>query len=93
MQCVTLKVGTECTFMAKGGCSYPGNICETIVDQCQGCAHTMESGGATYCETYASPKVKWSFGTCNFATHIERPEPAEQKKVNPLKASKRAGRR
>lgn len=92
MQCVTIKNGIECSFMSKKGCTFTNNACNTIVSQCEGCGHVMEFNGRSYCKTYADPSMKWSFGSCNFATHVEAPKVAEQKTVNPLKASKRASR-
>lgn len=43
-----------------------------------------------YCKMSANPAAKWHVGECNYASHIVDAAPTEQKKVNPLKASKRA---
>ena len=90
MQCNTTKMGFECFFMTKKGCTFGGGSCHEIVPQCEGCGHVMESGGKKYCKAYPDPAVKWQFGPCNLATHIQRKLQTEVKKVNPLKASKKA---
>lgn len=65
------------------------------VQKCSGCAHVTENG---YCSVYMDPKKKWPYGDvsytnrCPMATHIQ-PESTKKKKVNALKASKRAGGR
>ncbi len=92
MQCSTIKVGVECKFMRREGCGFPGGACKVIVEQCEGCEHVQEWPSGKYCDTWADPAGKWAFGTCNFATHIEKPHAVEHKTVNPLKASKRAAR-
>ena len=90
MQCTTIKNGLECSFMSSRGCGFTSGACNTIVEQCTGCNRILELATGKYCATYADPSAKWSFGTCNFATHIEAAKPQEHKPVNPLKASKRA---
>lgn len=43
-------------------------ICEPVVEQCEGCSK-VENG---YCKIYIRPSVKWRFGrTCSSATHIK----------------------
>ena len=42
------------------------------------------------CDAYISPKAKWKNGNCNLATNIIE-KIGEQKKVNPIKKSKRSG--
>ena len=37
MVCQTVKVGAECIFMKKTGCSYNGGRCYPIVESCKGC--------------------------------------------------------
>jgi len=37
MVCQTVKIGTECIFMKKNGCSYNGGRCYPIVESCKGC--------------------------------------------------------
>ena len=62
---------------------------EGIVDECQGCAHVRGHDGGHFCRSYARPSSKWALGMCNFATHRRIEKSADNKKVNPLKASKR----
>jgi hypothetical protein len=89
MQCATVKEGVFCSFMAPSGCTYNGGRCYTIVEKCSGCDRVKGFPTGEYCTSYPNPGVKWEFGKCNFATHI-KVEKVEQKKLNPLKASKRA---
>lgn len=67
------------------------DLFQPIIDNCDGCGRIVDNGQAKTCRTYLDPTAKWRLGQCNFATHIER-NIAVQVKVNPLKASKRAGR-
>jgi len=50
--------------------------------------------GKKFCSVYPNPAAKWRRGVCNFATHVkvEMPKDESGKKVNPLKAAKRAAR-
>lgn len=77
--------------MSKKGCTFLGGACHEIVPQCEGCGHILDCDGKKYCKSYADPSAKWMFGTCNLATHIQR-KLADTKKVNPLKASKKAAK-
>ena len=99
MQCTTIKAGHECTFMSTAGCSFgaPSETCQTIVPQCEGvgveadgpCPNIQEFPTGKYCSAYASPASKWQFGLCNMGRHVKIKE-AAKKKINPLKASKKA---
>jgi len=89
MICATTKKGTECSFMTAKGCSFAGGTCKEIVAKCEGCANILAVGDKKYCKTFPDPKAKWMFGVCGLATHIVR-KAEEAKKVNPLKASKKA---
>ena len=60
-----------------------------IIDECQGCNHVRDHEGGFFCRSYANPASKWALGMCNFATHRRIEKTADNKKVNPLKASKR----
>lgn len=91
MDCSTIKEGTFCAFMSATGCSFNGGNCNPVVEQCQGCAQIQEYSGSQYCKTYGNPAAKWAHGRCNFATHMKDEAKAE-KKINPLKASKRAAK-
>jgi hypothetical protein len=89
MNCATLKEGTYCSFMTASGCSFNGGRCYVIVENCQGCDRVSKQATGEYCSSFPNPAIKWEFGKCNFATHI-KVEKLEAKKLNPLKASKRA---
>ena len=91
MNCATIKEGTSCAFMSATGCSFNGGHCEPVVEQCEGCAQIKEYSEGRYCVTYANPAAKWALGRCNFATHVKDDTKVE-KKINPLKASKRAAK-
>jgi hypothetical protein len=59
---------------------------------CEGCDHIVEGSIGPVCVKAPSPLKKWSAGLCNFATHRKVEVKIEEVKVNPIKASKRAGR-
>lgn len=90
MQCQTVLTGTECTFMAKGGCVFPGGSCQIVVDNCEGCERIVTGSIGQVCSAYPAPEKKWANGICNFATHVKIEIKTEDLKVNPLKASKKA---
>lgn len=90
MQCVTVKKGIDCFFMKKSGCTFQGGKCHEIVEQCEGCGHILVCDEKKYCKAYPDPASKWMLGPCNLATHVQRKLGGEQKKVNPLKASKKS---
>lgn len=79
---------------ATGTMMFNGVLCEEIIDKCKGCAKVMAGDGKEYCSVYPQPAKKWRKGVCNFATHakVEVPKDESGKKVNPLKAAKRAAR-
>ncbi|MGD8563020.1 MAG: PxxKW family cysteine-rich protein [Desulfarculaceae bacterium] len=91
MLCKTTREGYDCAFMSQSGCNFNGGSCHPAVEACQGCDRTVTSGDMVYCQSYPDPAAKWRYGTCNFATHVKG-ESQEAPKLNPLKASKRAGR-
>ena len=94
MLCATVKAGTDCAFMTKAGCGYNGGSCHQIVDECNGCNRVMGLESGKYCTSYPNPALKWKTGHCNFATHAKlETQSQQQAKVNPLKASKRSGKR
>lgn len=76
--------------MAKSGCTFNGGTCHTVIEKCYGCEFIVGSNGSAYCKSFADPASKWLFGLCNMATHVERKSAQEEKKINPLKASKKA---
>ena len=91
MLCTTTREGMECAFMEAKGCAYNGGTCHPAVEPCEGCDRTVTAGDMVYCQSYPDPAAKWRYGKCNFATHIKG-EAKVEVKLNPLKASKRAGR-
>ena len=95
MVCQMIKVGTECMFMRKNGCSYNGGKCYPVVEQCQGCDRASEYPTGVYCSAYPEPRLKWVNGnSCSLGTHVKKAQAADNgKKINPLKASKRNGNR
>ena len=92
MQCQTVLPGTECTFWSKNGCVYEGNSCQNVIEMCEGCDHIVDDTIGPVCSNAPSPALKWKTGLCNFATHRKVEVKIDEVKVNPLKASKRAGR-
>ncbi len=61
------------------------------VDKCAGCPKQFTpvppEDGKTFCRVYLEPAAKWTGKICPF---MYKPEPEEeQKKLNPLKASRR----
>ena len=90
MVCITVKKGTECIFMTKRGCEFNGGKCHPVVDQCDGCQRIAEYPTGMYCMSFPDPAIKWKNGVCNMATHMRSQRTAENRKLNPLKASKRA---
>jgi hypothetical protein len=77
--------------MSATGCSFNGGHCEPVVEQCEGCAQIHEYSEDRYCLTYGNPAAKWALGRCNFASHVKDDTKVERK-INPLKASKRAAK-
>lgn len=90
MQCQTVLPGTECTFMAKGGCVFPEGSCQAVVENCEGCERIVSGSIGQVCSAYPAPAKKWAHGICNFATHVKVEIKVDDLKVNPLKASKKA---
>jgi hypothetical protein len=88
MICDVIKIGQECAFMTKKGCSYDGGKCYAIVERCQGCGRAMTFPAGQFCVSFPDPATKWSSRDCNMATHLVKTK-VEVKEVNPLKASKR----
>ncbi len=89
MKCTTIRINQECSFMAKHGCSYTNGHCEPVVESCTGCDRLIKVETGTYCTATPNPKNKWKFGICNLSTHIIKIIKEDQKKINPIKASKR----
>jgi len=88
--CQTVKAGDTCVFWKKAGCSYNGGTCYPVVEACAGCARIKEYPSGIYCTTFCEPELKWKVGLCNLATHAKRENGnGSDKKLNPLKASKR----
>ena len=92
MLCTTTREGHDCNFMGKNGCMFNGGTCHPAVEPCLGCDRTVTVGDSIYCQSYPDPAAKWRYGLCNFATHVKEEIKVESRTLNPLKASKRAGR-
>lgn len=95
MECATNRQGAQCKFMGRNGCSFMGGTCFEVVENCEGCARIVSYDNGRFCTVYPHPAMKWRKGLCNFATHVKREviRDASGKKINPLKAAKRATRR
>ena len=65
---------------------------QPIVPQCEGCGRVEMTDEVGYCSVYRNPEYKWSVGACNTATHVKSEVVMSAKKLNPLKASKKAAR-
>lgn len=65
-----------------------------VVEKCQGCGNIENVESADYCKKYHNPDFMWKDDTCLGATHVQTVivSAADNKKVNPLKVSKRASR-
>jgi hypothetical protein len=92
MDCTTIKPGVDCIFMTKEGCSFNGDTCRHIVEQCKGCTRTSKYPSGWYCTACPEPVLKWKHGKCNLATHVANTVKSETVKINPLKAAKRNAR-
>ncbi|MFO7761524.1 MAG: PxxKW family cysteine-rich protein [Thermodesulfobacteriota bacterium] len=68
---------------------YNSGFFNPIVEECEGCDRIIKVNNNKYCKTYAFPEAKWRLGLCNFATHKKLTIKGGQKKVNPIKSSKR----
>jgi len=95
MHCEFVKPGKDCFFMGKRGCGFGASseTCQPVVDKCDGCGNVEEWPSGKYCSRFAAPASKWQFGICNMATHVKIEEKKDDRKINPLKASKRAARK
>lgn len=59
-------------------------------EKCEGCNKLVEiESGIFECKTYPNPAAIWRRGGCALGSHIVKVK-EEKRKVNPLKASKRA---
>lgn len=67
------------------GCVAECNGCDYVAKLAKTCFKLVDGAGL-------APAGYWRRGVCPYATHIKRASKVEDKKVNPLKASKRAGR-
>ncbi len=65
---------------------------QPVVAQCEGCKRTETVGSEVRCLVFLNPVYKWSVGACNMATHVQSEVVQSAKKLNPLKASKKAAR-
>ncbi len=92
MLCQTVKVGVECTFMTKNGCTFTGASCNPVIESCVGCNKVADYPTGQYCRVYADPASRWVVGKCAIASHVTREIKDSSQKINPLKASKRSSK-
>ena len=92
MICTTIRNGVDCTFMTAKGCSYNGGLCHETIETCNGCNRVKEFSAGWYCTACPEPSLKWKNGNCNLASHVTITVGESKTKINPLKASKRAGK-
>ncbi len=58
-----------------------------VDERCEGC----DTEAGSFCKKYADPSFHWENDqVCSFASHVKREVKVTTKKLNPLKASKRA---
>jgi hypothetical protein len=64
---------------------------EPIIIECVGCIHTTvgPAPGVSTCNAYVTPAAQWRRGKCALASHLQKKEVRDEKKVNPLKQSRR----
>lgn len=96
-ECQKDRPGKPCPFWQKdkkhpdGVCTFYDGKCFTTIDQCKGCKYIE----GPFCMVYISPSAQWHRGRCpmyvNPAEVQKKVE--EEKKLNPLKASKRGGKK
>lgn len=58
---------------------------KAIVEKCAGCKRVVEN----FCNACIDPSLKWKNGNCNMATNLMDAKVKANKKLNPIKASKR----
>ncbi len=90
MICTTVKEGEECVFMTAEGCKYNGGSCKPVIEACSGCSKVKEYAVGQYCAASPEPAIRWKSGKCNLATHVKEAAGSNNKKINPIKASKKA---
>ena len=49
MVCEVIKIGRDCAFMTRKGCSFNGGKCYPVVDRCQGCERVAVFPAGQYC--------------------------------------------
>jgi len=76
-----------CSWLKKEACTLPPQvaICDIAIEKCNGCEKMLASG---YCTLYPDTSLKWGNGNCPSATNLKK-KAEVQKKMNPLKASKK----
>ena len=65
---------------------------EPIIEACSGCGRITQNEQDEVCKVYPVPKAMWRNKNCIMATHIKK-EVFEEKKMDPLKKSKRSMRK
>ena len=62
-----------------------------VDERCEGCDKVETTDACSFCKKYADPSFHWENDqVCSFASHVKREIKVNTKKLNPLKASKRA---
>jgi len=93
MMCKTVKPDKECLFAGgKDACNYPGGKCFPVVKECDNCRRIREFESGRYCTSYANPEKRWRLGMCPLNTNVVAQVKVVEttKKLNPIKAAKRA---
>ena len=90
MICETERKGKDCSFMKKTGCNYVFGKCFPIVEKCKDCKKIETFGENNFCNAYMKPEIVWRTGCALTTTRVLTKD--EIKKINPLKASKKANK-
>jgi len=78
--------------MQNGKCNFPDGFCSPVIDKCEGCKNVDVYDNITYCRAYMKPEAKWIDGRCPLCTVKIVIVQKDEKKLNPLKASKKAAK-
>jgi len=102
LACKSERPGKLCKFWMKnkkypdGVCTFNDNHCSKIVDRCGGCKYIEKTDIGDWCLVYMNPSIVWEYSSLNVGCPMYvNPEEIqkkieEEKKINPLKVSKRA---
>lgn len=90
MKCNTVRIGTECLFAKKSGCSFTNGSCLPVIEKCGECKNTLVIETGVYCKSYMSPAASWSNLTGCGLTTVRVLKVEDTKKLNSIKASKKS---